>query len=214
MDGERVGPLSYSVDAPEGETSAQRAILVGGFVITVLMLVSFVGGWFVLGVLESAAIVDVGGPLVILVAGIGAGVLASRGATPQARKTGLIVVTSMALLAALFTSKVLVNYKPALPQIRQALNELRLPPGFAVVRQEEFGDRLCRKGCPTIERTFSAPQGDPDPVSTLILAMFAQGWERTADVEPRFATTAQKDGLSAQLIENPQHVVELRVTRR
>ena len=214
MDGERVGPLSYSVEAPEGENSAQRAILAGGLAIVLLMLVSFVGGWFVLGVMESAAFVDVGGPLLILVGGIGAAVLASGDTTRQARKTGLVAVTTMALLSALFTNKVLVNYKPALPQIRATLDDLRLPAGFTLVRDEAFGDRLCRRGCPTVERTYEAPANDPDPVSTLILAMFGQGWERTADVEPRFATTAAKDGLSAHLIENPRHVVLLRVSRR
>lgn len=214
MDGERVGPLSYSVDAPEGETSAQRAILVGGFVITLLMFVSFVGGWFVLGVMESAAFVYVGGPLLILVAGIAAAWLVSRESVRQARKTALIVVTSMALLSAFFTNKVLANIKPALPQVRQTLNELKLPPGFVLVRDESFGDRLCRRGCPSIERTYEAPVNDPDPVSTLVLTMFAQGWERTSDVEPRFATQAQKDGLRAQLAENIPHIVELRVTRQ
>ena len=214
MDGERVGPLSYDVHPPEGETSAQRAIVIGAVAVVGLVTLSLVGGWFLLGMVESAAIVDNGGPLLILVVPVVLAVLASRESTRRTRRNAVVVVVTLSLFSAFFTNKMLGNVKPALPQIRRVLDSIDLPPGFRLVEEEEYGDRLCRRGCPTIERRYVAPATDPDPVSTLILAMFDQGWDQVADVDPRQATGAQKDGLTAQLGENDPHVVEMRVTRR
>ena len=214
MDGERLGPLSYDVTAPEGEASAQRAILLGAAVIVGLMVVSLVGGWFALGFVEAAALITNGAPLAILVAPVVVALVASKESIRRTRKTALIVVTALALLAALFTGRLLGNVKAAMPQVRTVVDSIDLPPGFTLIDSEEFGDRLCRRGCPTIERRYQAPVDDPDPVSTLILAMFDQGWELTSDVDPRFATVAAKDGLFAQLAENDPHVVELRVSRQ
>jgi len=214
MDGERLGPLSYDVTPPEGEASAQRPILLSGAVILALTIVSIVGGWIVLGQIASASLVIRGGPLLILAAGIGVAWATSRDGLPRTRRTALVTATAMALFAAFVTSNTLGNVKPAMPQVRHAVDGITLPPGFQLLTDESFGDRLCRRGCPAVERSFAAPENDPDPVATLILAMFDQGWERVADVEPRFATGARKDGLTAQLSENTPHVVELRVTRR
>lgn len=213
MDGERVGPLSYSVTAPEGEASAQRAILLGAGAIAGLVFLSLVGGWFVLGVSRSAGVVVNGGTFAILLAPVGVALLSSRDSLKRTRRNALAVVAVLAVLAAFFTHNVLVNIKPALPQVEAAVDEIKLPPGFRLISSETYGDRLCRRGCPTVERRYAAPESDKDPVSTMILSMFSQGWERTSDVEPRFATTAAKDGLSAQLGENDPHIVDLRVTR-
>ena len=214
MDGERLGPLSYDVSAPEGETSAQRAIVLGALVIVGLMTVSMVGGWFVLGVLPSSAVIVKGAPLLILGASLGVALYASRTSLRRTRRTALLTVLALGLMAAFFTNQMLGNVKPALPQIRQTLDAIDLPAGFEMVDEETYGDRLCRRGCPRIERTYSAPANDPDPVSTLILAMFAQGWEQNADVDPRFATVAVKGGLTAHLSPGENNAVEMRVTRR
>lgn len=213
MDGERIGPLSYSVTAPEGENSAQRAIYLGGGAIVGLVFLALVGGWFALGFSRSARVVVDGGALAILLVPIGTAWAASRDSLKRIRRIGVGVVAALALVAAFITHNVLLNIKPALPQVQAAVDEITLPPGFTLISSETYGDRLCRRSCPTVERRYSAPVGDTDPVSTMILSMFAQGWERTSDVEPRFATTAAKDGLTAQLGENEPHIVHLRVTR-
>lgn len=213
MEGERVAPLSYSVVPPEGEPSAQKPIIVGGLVVAGLVIVSVVAGWFVLGFVESTGPVVNGAPLLILAGGVGVAYHLSRATLRRARRTALAVVTGLAMLAALFTNKTLAGIKPALPQVRAAVDSIDLPPGFTLIDEETYGDRLCRKGCPSVERRYAAPVDDPDPVSTLILAMFDQGWERVADVEPRFATGARLGTLTAQLAENEPHVVWMRVTR-
>lgn len=216
MDGERLGPLSYDVSAPEGETSAQRAIVVGALVIVGLMTVAMIGGWFVLGVFASRSAVVNGAPVLIVGAAVGAALLVSRGSLRRTRRTALLTVVALALVSAFFTNKMLGNVKPALPQIRQTIDSLELPPGFELLEEETYGDRLCRRGCPRIERLYSAPTNDPDPVSTLILAMFRQGWEpNTRDIDPALVTVALRGELTAHL--SPQQgggAVEMRVTRR
>jgi hypothetical protein len=214
MDGERVGPLSYDVTAPEGETSAQKAIVYGALTIAGLMFLSLVGGWFALGWIESAPAIVNGAPLLILGAALAVALLHSRDSTRRTRRTALVTVLGLALLSAFFTNKVLADVKPAMPQIRQTLDDIDLPAGFAMVEEETFGDRMCRRGCPRVERVYTTPPGDPDPVSTLILAMFDQGWRQNTDIDPKLATVALKDGLTAHLSTFDNGTVKLRVTRR
>jgi uncharacterized membrane protein len=213
MDGERLSPLTYSVDAPEGETSAQKAILISALAVAVATLVAIVGGWVALGKIEAAEVVKTGGPVLVLLSGPVVALLVSRGSFRKAKQTALVVVTGFTLLATIFTSTTLGNVKWAMPQVRRVVDGIELPPGFRLLDQEEFGDRMCRRGCPSIERRYAAPPGDPDPVSTLILAMFDQGWQQVADVPPALATGARKGEVTAQLGENEPHVVELRITR-
>jgi hypothetical protein len=214
MDGERVGPLSYDVTAPEGETSAQRAIVLGALTIVALMVVSLVGGWFALGQIQSAPAIVNGAPLLILGAALAVALAQSRESTRRTRRTALVTVLALGLLSAFFTNKMLAGVKPALPQIRQALDDIRLPQGFRLVDEETFGDRLCRRGCPRVERVYAAPPGDPDPVATLILAMFDQGWKQNNDIDPKLATVALKGGLTAHLSPLENNAVEMTVTRR
>lgn len=214
MDGERVGPLSYDVTAPEGETSAQRAIVFGALTIIALMAVSLVGGWIALGMIESAPLIIGGAPVLILVAAVTVAVLASRGSTQRTRRNALVTVVALALLSALFTNKVLDGVKPAMPQVKQAIDSIDLPPGFTMVDEETYGDRMCRRGCPRVERTYTVPAGDSDPVSTLILSMFSQGWQQNSDVDPKLATVAVKNGLTAHLSPGENGTVVMRVTRR
>ena len=214
MDGERVGPLSYSVDAPEGESSAQRAIVGAALVLVVGMVVAMVGGWFALGVVPSGKAVVDGLPLAMVVAGLGTALWLSRGALRQARRTALLTIGVLALIMAFLTQHVLAGIKPAIPQVRHAIDSIDFPPGFKLVSEETSGDRFCRRGCPTVDRFYESPPNDPDPVRTLILAMFDQGWHKTSDVAAEDATVAAKGVLTAQLQEDAQtHVVEITVSR-
>jgi hypothetical protein len=213
MDGERVGPLSYSVDAPEGETSAQRAIIAATLVVTAAMVVSIVGGWFALGFVPSGNLVVDGLPLAMIVGALGTALWFSRGALRQAKRTALVTMTVVSLFAAFLTQHVLAGVKPAIPQVRHSIDVLHMPAGFTLRSEETSGDRFCRRGCPTVDRFYNAPEADPDPVSTLILAMFRQGWHTTSDVDPKSATVAAKGLLTAQLQEIEPHVVEITVSR-
>lgn len=213
MDGERVGPLSYDVDAPEGENSAQRAIVAGALVLTAAMVLSIVGGWFALGVVPSGQAIVNGLPLAMLAAGVGTALWLSRDSLRSARKTALVTVTVLALLMSFLTRHVLAGIKPAVPQVRYAIDRIHMPAGYRLLSEETSGDRFCRRGCPTVDRRYAAPESLPDPVSTLILAMFDQGWQPTSDVERSQATVAAKGGLTAQLQEIEPHVVEITVSR-
>jgi hypothetical protein len=62
-------------------------------------------------------------------------------------------------------------------------------------------------------RHYVAPASYADPVSTLVLAMFDQGWHSTSDVDPAAATVAARGDLTAQLAEKSPHVVEVTVSR-
>jgi hypothetical protein len=213
MDGERVGPLSYSVDAPEGENSAQRAIVGGVSVLVAAMVLTLVGGWFLLGVVPTGKLIVNGFPILMVVLGVAAALVLSRGALRQAKRTALIVVVVLGLIMAVLSNHVLAGIKPAIPQVRHAIDLIDMPKGFHLVSEDTTGDRFCRRGCPTVNRRYAAPADDPDPVRTLILAMFDQGWQRTSDVAPEQATVAAKGLLTAQLQEIEPHVVEITVSR-
>jgi hypothetical protein len=215
MDVDRpIGPLSYEVDAPDGEASAERPIIAGGLVAGLGLVVSLVAGWFALGFVDNPGLVVRGFPLLIVVLAVGVAFVRSRGLLRRARRIALAVVTTIALASALLTNRGLGSIKEALPQVRYAIDSVDLPPGFTLVSEATHGDRFCRHGCPTVERRYAAPPTDPDPVSTFILAMFAQGWEPTSDVEPRLATIAARGNVTAQLQETEPHIVDITVQRR
>jgi hypothetical protein len=214
MDGERVGPLSYDVSRAEGDPSAQRPIVVGGLMVAGLMALELVGGWFLLGQFEDARRIVNGLPLALILLTVGVAIWTSRPLLRRARRVALAVVLSLSLLGALFTQQALANIEPAVPQVRHTLTTLRLPPGFELISETTRGDRLCRRsGCPGVVRTYSAPQDDEDPVRTLILAMFDQGWERTSTVAPELATTAHRDRVTAHLRDRGPSIVEVTAVR-
>jgi hypothetical protein len=215
MDGDtRLGPLSYEVHAPEGETSAERPIVVGIVVTVALLVLSLVGGWFTLGFVGNEHVVSRGFPFTIVVAAVGATAWTSRRVLRRARRNALFVVLAASLLAAVLANRSLGTIKPALPQVRRSLDQLHVPAGFTVVDESTHGDRFCHHGCPAVNRFYRAPAGDQNPVSTLILAMFDQGWSPISDiVEPKDATVAVKGGLTAELVQREGNVVEVSVQR-
>ncbi|HEX8001603.1 MAG TPA: hypothetical protein VF519_02795 [Mycobacteriales bacterium] len=214
MAGERLGPLSYDVTAPTGEVSAQRAVVLGGATIVALMALSLFGGWIVLGIVAEASVVVLGAPLLIVGGAVAVALYASRDSVRRTKRNALLAVGALALLSALFTNRILDDVKPALPQIRKAVDDVRLPPGYRLVDEKPFGDRLCRRGCPGFERLYETPAADKDPVATMILAMFDQGWEPGTDGDPKLATVAVRGTLMAHLSPLDGGGVEMRVSRR
>lgn len=213
MDGTSVGPLSYDVSREEGEPSPQRPIVVSGVLLAALMTIGIVGGWFALGRVQNAKVLINGIPLVMIVVALAVAVALSRDLLRRARRIAMGVVLALSLLAALFTQQALANIEPALPQIRHTLEVLDLPPGFELIGETTRGDRLCRNGCPGVTRTYAAPAGDEDPVRTMILAMFAQGWEQTSTVAPELATTAHRDRVTAHVRDRGPTIVEVSAVR-
>jgi hypothetical protein len=215
MDGDtRLGPLSYDVHPPEGETSAERPIVIGGVLAVALLVLSLVGGWFTLGWVGDQHVVTRGFPIVIVIASVGVTAWTSRRVLRRARRNAVLVVLAISLLAAVLANRSLGTIKPALPQVRRSLDQLQVPPGFNVVDESTHGDRFCHHGCPGVNRYYSAPNADQNPVSTFILAMFDQGWSPVSDiVEPKDATVAVKGDLTAELVERQPHVVEVSVQR-
>jgi hypothetical protein len=213
MSDEHAGPLSYSLEPAAGEASAERPIVWGVVGVVAMLVLGLVGGWFALGYVANARIVVVGIPVLMVVVADGLALYAGRAHRRKALQRGLMVVTGIALVTAFFTHHALATIKPALPQVRYTLDSLHLPPGFRVVDETTLGDRFCHHGCPTVVRHYASPAADPDPVRTLILAMFAQGWHLTGDVPPSAATVAAKGEVTAQLAEKSPHVVEVTVSR-
>jgi hypothetical protein len=199
MDGDRLGPLSYDLTAPTGDAGTERAIVVALLTAAGILAVGLVGGWLVLGVVAKAVYVVDGVPLAILVVPLGLAWLLSRHALHRTRLRALVIVTVIGLFASMLSYRVLHSIKPALPQVQYAIDSIHLPPGYRFVSETTKGDRFCRHGCPGVERHYDAPVGDADPVRTVILAMFAQGWHQTSDVAPELADAAAKGGITAQL---------------
>jgi hypothetical protein len=209
----RVGPLSYEVHAPEGETSAERPIVLGGLTAVGMLLVSLVAGWFLLGWIADARVVTRGLPLLLIVLSMAVAAYAGRRHVGHARRNSLPVVLGIALVAALFANRSLASIKPAVPQVQRSMDVLELPAGFRVLTESTHGDRFCHHGCPRVERRYAAPEADPDPVSTFVQAMFAQGWRPPSGVTPSQATIAFRGDLTAQLAEKAPHTVDVSVQR-
>jgi hypothetical protein len=212
METDRIGPLSYDLTAPEGDADAAKAIVVAVLAMAVILAVGLVGGWFVLGVVARASYVVVGVPVLLVVAPLLLAYRLLRHALRGTRTKSLAAVLAVSLFASFISYRALSSIKPALPQVRYSLDSLHVPAGYHLVAEQTRGDRFCRHGCPRIDRTYQAPVDDPDPVRTFILAMFAQGWQRTSDVPPEQATLAAKDGLTAQLAADG-HVLRITVQR-
>lgn len=214
MEVERIGPLSYDVTVPDRDPSAQRGIIYGLLATAGGWLVAVVGGWLALGWLPDARVVSRGFPLALVAVALAAAFVGTRRSTPRARRNGALAVLGVATGAALLAGTTLASVSPALPQLRRALDTVELPAGFRVVSEDTRGDRFCRRGCPTVERVYAAPAGDPDPVRTMILAMFDQGWQPTTDVPRELATSAQRGSIFVHLGETDPHTVEVTVTRQ
>lgn len=214
MQVDRTGPLSYDVTLPDRDPSAQRGIILGILTTIFGWLLAQVSGWFVLGFVKDARLVSRGFPLALLLTAVGVSLLGMRRTTRRAKRNGLLAVGAVGTVGALLALMTLSNIKPSLPQVRHQIDSVRLPPGFRVVQEETGGDRLCRRGCPSIKRTYAAPANDPDPVRTMVLAMFAQGWEQTSDVPPEMATTAQRGTIFVHLGETAPHTVLLSAVRQ
>jgi hypothetical protein len=214
MDGEaRVGPLSYDVHPADGGVDPDRPIILGGLVAVGLLLLSLILGWFTFGWVADARLITRGYPLLIVAGAVGTAAWTARGLIPRPRRQALLAVTAISLLAALLVNRGLGTVKAALPQVRQSIDSIALPAGFRLLDERTHGDRFCRQGCPTVVRRYAAPAADPDPVSTFVLALVAEGWRTPDGVEPSQATIASRHGITIQLGEKEPHVVEVTVQR-
>jgi hypothetical protein len=213
MSDEHGGPLSYSLEPASGEASAERPIVFGGLGVLAMLVLGLVGGWFALGFVADPRLVVVGVPLLMVAVALALALYGGRRHQRRALQRGLLVVLVIASLTAFLVNHALATIKPALPQVRHSLDVLDLPAGFTMLDQSTHGDRFCHHGCPTVLRHYAAPASVADPVSTLVLAMFDQGWHPISDVDPAAATIAARGDLTAQLAEKSPHVVEITVSR-
>lgn len=214
MDGERTGALSYDLTVPDRDPSAQRGIIIGLLTTAAVWIVAVVGGWFALGFLRDPRMVHRGFPVAIVLIAVGATAWGARRSLSRPRRNAVLVIGGVAAVTALLAYNTLVHVKPTIPQVRHQLDSIDLPAGFRLSTEDAHGDRFCRRGCPTIERVYLAPENDADPVRTFVLAMFAQGWSQTSDVPPEMATTARKGTIFVHLGETAPHTVEVTATRQ
>ena len=208
------GPLSYDLTVPDKDPSAQRGIILGLLVLVAAWIVAVVGGWFVLGFISDATIVHRYFPLAIVVVAVGATFLGTKSTLRRARQHALLVILAISTGAGLLAYNSLHNVKMTVPQVRRELDRIDLPAGFKVVNEETRGDRFCRHGCPRVDRTYEAPANDPDPVRTMVLAMFAQGWNNPNDIPDKDSTTALKNDIFVQLGETSPHTVQVTAARQ
>jgi hypothetical protein len=213
MSEEHGGPLSYSLEPASGEASAEKPIVWGGLGVLGMLLLGLIGGWFALGVVANPRLVVLGVPLLMVAVALALALYGGRSHQRRALHRGVVVVAVIAVVAAYLANHVLATIKPALPQVRHSLDSLSLPAGFSMLDESSHGDRFCHHGCPTVLRHYAAPDSDTDPVRTLVLAMFHQGWHSTSDIAPEAATVAARGDLTAQLAEKSAHVVEITVSR-
>lgn len=206
------GPLSYDLTVPDKDPSAQRGVLFGLAALVAGWLVAVIGGWFALGFMAKPFLVVRGFPLTYVAVCVLAAAWGARRSIRKAQRTAIVAVLAMSLGAGFMAYNTLRNVKPTIPQLKYELDR-QTPPGFSVTAEETHGDRLCRQGCPSVQRVYAAPADDPDPVRTFVLRLFANGWEPTSDVDPAMATTARRGSIFVHLGETSPHVVELSATR-
>lgn len=188
----RVGPLSYSVEASDGDVSAERPILLGGIVAIVLAVPATVLGWFALGVLSARTLVV----LAASAAGPAIGMLvAYRSSTGRRRRrrNALIGTGAVGLFVIVVSYNLLGIVRPALPELRAAIDDVRVPPGFVLVSEAESGARLCDPKCPELARIYRA-DGVEDPAKEFLRAMFRQGWNPADQNLPPDSNTAAVRG--------------------
>lgn len=207
------GPLSYDLSVPDKDPSAQRGIIWALLTVVAGWLLAVVGGWFALGFLDQPRIVHRGFPLGLIVLVVGAGLWGTRNATNRAKRNAVLAALALSLGASFMAYKTLSNVKPTIPQIRWELDRVT-PTGFRLASEDTHGDRLCRLGCPTVERVYEPPAGDPDPVRTFVLALFHDGWRQTTDVAPELATSARHGSVLVHLSESVDGTVEVTATRQ
>jgi hypothetical protein len=208
------GPLSYDLTVPDRDPSAQRGIVIGLLATVAAWFVVVVGGWFVLGFVSDPALVHRGFPLLMVAVAVGATAWGARRTLPRPRRNAVLIILAVSSGAALLAANTLTNVKPTIPQVKAQIDDIHLPAGFTVVSETTHGDRFCRHGCPRVDRVYTAPADDPDPVKTFVLAMFRQGWKNPSDVPQDLATTAQRGVIFVQVGETSPHVVSLTATRQ
>ena len=193
METERIGPLSYSLDAPDGDFSAERPIIVGTLVALLTTLPALALGWLVLGVVGARTLVvllsAIAGPLL----GVGIAYATSRGRRRRQRNA-VVAVGAAGLFVALLSYNLLGIARPAIPELRAAIDDVRLPAGFTEVSESTNGARFCRPTCPTVTRVYLGPETMDDPGRELLRAMFRQGWEPADRNVPPDSNTAAVRG--------------------
>ena len=214
-DVQRGGPLSYDVTPSDNrDPSAQRGIILGLLTTVAAWVTAVAGGWCALGTVPDPRSVSRFFPLAIMGIALLVTFATTRETLRRPRRNALIIIGGVSSVVAILAFTTLATIKPTIPQIRQQLDDVPLPDGFRVVSEEKRGDRLCREGCPRVDRVYAAPENDPDPVRTVVLAMFANGWEQTSDVEPHLATTARRGSIFVQLAETAPHTVRVTASRQ
>lgn len=186
------GPLSYSVEAADGDLSAERPIILGSVTAIVATLPALVLGWVALGSIAVRVlvllVVSVIGPAL----GLGVAFLTSPGRRRR-RRNALVGVGGVGLFVAVVAYNLLAVVRPAVPELRAAIEDIRFPAGFVELSEEAKGDRLCKSQCPTVERFYRA-DGMEDPGRELLRALFRQGWDPANPSIPPDSNTAAVRG--------------------
>lgn len=194
METERVGPLSYSLEEPTGEFSAERPIIVGSVVTVVSALPVVAVGWLAHEWVGNRKLLLWLAVAAVFACGLGVAWVLSSGPTRR-RRNALAGVALAASIVSFGVHTVLDLSRPTVVQLAYAIDSFDLPTGWTTLSREETGKRSCKPACPKIEIFLRAPADVADPGLTLMRAFFAQGWSQADPNVPPDAATAAVKGL-------------------
>jgi hypothetical protein len=198
VDTERIGPLSYSLDPPAGEFSAERPILVGTITAGAAAIPVCVVGWLAHSVIGNRSLVLWLGAAAIWAISLTVAWLLSPGRRRR-RRNAMLGVSIAALVVSFGVYQVLDLSRPSIVQLRHSIADLDLP-GWELVSEEHSGNRRCDPECPQLERVYRPPSQVENPGLELVRALLAQGWaQKDPNVPPDSATAAVKGRVLADV---------------
>lgn len=216
MEKSHAGPLTWSVETPTGDVSAERPIIVGGLVAIGIALVLSAIGYVLLGVFGSRSAVARSTALAITACSLVVPFLMTRTGFRRRRRTALIAVGTAAAFFSLISLLLLGNTHPTFTQLVAAFDGMRLPGGLVQIAESRTGARTCSPDCAAIERRYRAPAPLDHPVRQVVEALLAQGWEAPVpNIPANLQAAAAKEHMYADVsdTESPLEVVILLTSR-
>jgi hypothetical protein len=202
IEGEHRAPLSYSVDAPSVETSAEKPIFIASLVSIGVAIVVFAVGWLLMASVADAQLITRAAQLIVVGSAVGLAAFLARG---PYRKRMVVAAAGSAvtgILFALLVGALLGSARPTFVRLRAALNSAALPGDWQFTgREQASGSRLCNPGCQRVVRTYRGPVSD-HMVRDAIETMLSDGWHLPSDTQIEFANEVIKSGVHVQILES------------
>jgi hypothetical protein len=188
------GPLSWTVEAPGGDVSAERPILLGVAAAASAAVVACAVGWFAHLRVGNRSLVLWSGVAVVYTAGLTVAWVSSAG-WRRRRRNALIGVALFAAVIGFGTYLVLDLSRPTLVQLAHTIDGVDIPDDWRLLRRTESGNRGCDPTCPKIELVYRAPAGVEDPQRAYVRLLLDDGWGGADPRQPAETQSAAVRGL-------------------